>query len=310
MIPTNKQGGLSSETKGELILLLTALIWGMSFVTQRLGMRSMGPFGFNAIRFALGALCLLPIILFSRRRRAERPPLKPSILYGGICGIFLFLGSSFQQIGIVSTSAGNAGFITGVYVILVPLLGLFLGRKTSWTVWLGAVMALVGLYFLSVKDGFSIGAGDAMVLAGAFFWALHILVIGRFAPKADGLVLSAAQFLACALLSLCAAIPLERLSPEAVLASALPIAYSGAISIGAGFTLQIYGQKRAHPGRASIIMSLESLFAALGGILFLGEDFGARTVLGCGLILAGMVAAQVEPKARHKKAPPAEGLRG
>jgi drug/metabolite transporter (DMT)-like permease len=287
---------LSPEIQGESILLLTALLWGLSFVSQRLGMRTMGPFTFNAIRYALGAISILPLIFLRRLLRHDAPPVKASIISGGVCGIFLFLGASFQQLGVVTTSAGKAGFITGIYVILVPLLGLFLKRKSSWGIWIGSVLALVGLFFLSVRENFSMGSGDVLVLVGAFFWALHILMIGRFAKKADGLIMSCAQFLACSFLSLCLAIPFERTSLSGIAQAALPIAYSGIVSIGIAFTLQIYGQKRAHPAKASIIMSLESLFAAVFGIIFLGEDFGFRTALGSLLILSGMIAAQIEPK--------------
>jgi drug/metabolite transporter (DMT)-like permease len=289
---------MSPEIQGELILLLTALLWGLSFVGQRLGMRSMGPFAFNAVRYALGSASLLPLILFSRRREATRPPVWKSIRAGLVCGIFLFLGASFQQLGVAVTSAGKAGFITGIYVILVPILGLFLKRKASWGIWLGSALALAGLFFLSVKGDFSVGRGDLLVLIGAFFWALHILVIGHFAEKADGLVMSAAQFIACSLLSLGASFPFEGGNFGGLAAAAPAIAYTGLVGIGIGFTLQIYGQKRAHPGRASIIMSLESLFAAIFGIIFLGEDYGWKTVLGSLLILSGMFVAQIGPKAK------------
>lgn len=287
---------LAPEIQGESILLLTALLWGLSFVSQRLGMRSIGPFAFNAVRFALGSVCLLPLIFLSRSRGKERPRVSSSILAGLICGIVLFLGATLQQVGVVSTSAGKAGFITGIYVILVPILGLFFKKRASWGIWAGAVLALAGLFFLSVRGDFTMGTGDLLVLAGAFFWAVHILVIGRFSNAADGLIMSSTQFMTCAALSLCVALPFERFGPASIAGAALPILYSGIVSIGVAFTLQIYGQKRAHPGRASIIMSMESLFAAVFGILFLGEDCGWRTVVGSLLILSGMVVAQLDLK--------------
>ncbi len=296
MNTTKAKSILSPEIRGELILLLTALIWGMSFVSQRLGMQSMGPFGFNALRCALGSLAIIPLILISAKRDRAGLHVKESLIGGLVCGAVLFAGASLQQAGIVSTSAGNAGFITGVYVILVPILGLFLRRRASWPIWLGACLALSGLYFLSIKSGFSMGRGDVLVLIGAFFWALHILVIGHWANRANALLLSSIQFMVCALLSLGLALPLEGLSLVAIQTTTLPLLYSGIVSIGIAFTLQIYGQKLAHPGRASIILSMESLFAALGGIFLLGESFTWRSILGSILILGGMIVAQIEVK--------------
>jgi drug/metabolite transporter (DMT)-like permease len=297
--PTPKT--LSPELKGELILLLTALIWGMSFVTQRLGMRDIGPFTFNAIRFALGSACLIPLIALRLRRERRSVPVLASIRAGLVCGLVLFAGASLQQAGVVYTSAGNAGFITGVYVILVPIFGLFLRKKAPWSIWLGAILALGGLFLLSVGKDFSMGKGDVLVLVGSGFWALHILVIGHYSTRANALILSSTQFLVSSLLSFCVALPLEGLSPSSIRAAGFPILYSGIMSIGVAFTLQIYGQKRAHPGRASIIMSLESLFAALGGMVFLGEALSPRGALGCALILGGMIAAQIDPAVFGKK---------
>jgi drug/metabolite transporter (DMT)-like permease len=298
----------SQELKGEALLLLAAMIWGLSFIFQRIGMKTIGPFAFNGLRFCLASVFVWPMALFFRSRtlRANRAPIGVSVKAGAIAGLALFAGASFQQVGMVSTTAGNAGFITGLYVILVPMLGLFLGRKAPILVWFGAVLAVIGLYLLSTQGGaIGFSHGDCLELIGAFCWAAHITLVGLFSGKSDPLVLSATQFTVSAILSLFLALPLEGIQASEVTQSMVPLLYSGIISIGIGFTLQVIGQRTAHPARASIIMSLESLFAALCGIFFLGEPATAYTLSGSGLILAGMVLAQIEPvnlRAKWRKA--------
>jgi drug/metabolite transporter (DMT)-like permease len=280
------------------------MVWGLSFIFQRIGMETIGPFAFNGIRFCLASLFVWPMALLFRSRapKASRASLAESVKAGAIAGLALFAGASFQQAGMVSTTAGNAGFITGLYVILVPMLGLFFGRKAPIFVWVGAILAVVGLYLLSTQGGaIGFSKGDCLELIGAFCWAAHITLVGLLSGKSDPLVLSATQFTVSALLSLILALPLEGIHVAAIAQSAVPILYSGIVSIGIGFTLQVIGQRTAHPARASIIMSLESLFAALCGIAFLGEPATVYTLSGSGLILVGMVLAQVEPARFREK---------
>ena len=290
--------------KADGLLLLTATIWGFAFSAQRKGMDSTGPFAFNAVRFAVGALSVLPLLLVSRRRAVARaagpsggprPSLGRKLAYAAITGGVLFLGTSLQQIGLVTTTAGNAGFITCLYVVLVPIAGFAFGKRSGPRIWAGAVLALAGLYILSVGSGFTIARGDLLVLIGALFWTLHILVVGRFGGRMDALELAIGQFLTCSALSLIGALAFERAPFAGTLSAAVPILYGGVFSTGVAFTLQIYAQKTAHPAHASIIMSLESLFAAIGGIILLGEPLTARLAAGGVLMLAGTILSQLEP---------------
>jgi drug/metabolite transporter (DMT)-like permease len=285
------------------LLLLTAAIWGAAFSAQRSGMESIGPFAFNAVRFAVGALSVLPLLLVSRYRARRsgpsggpRPRLALKLAYAITTGAVLFLGTSFQQGGLVTTTAGNAGFITALYVVLVPLVGIAFGKRSGPRIWAGAVLALVGLYILSVGSGFRVSRGDLLELAGAFFWTFHILVVGRFGSRMDGLELAIGQYLTCSLLSLVGALALEPQAFAGTIAAGVPILYGGICSTGIAFTLQIYAQKDAHPAHASIIMSLESLFAAIGGIILLGEPLTPRLAAGGALMLAGTIISQLEKR--------------
>jgi drug/metabolite transporter (DMT)-like permease len=289
--------------KADGLLLLTAAIWGSAFSAQRSGMESIGPFAFNAVRFAVGALSVLPLLLFLRRRARSagpsggpRPNAARKLLYIAITGSVLFFGTSLQQLGLVTTTAGNAGFITCLYVVLVPLAGIAIGKKSGARIWIGAVLALVGLYVLSIESGLSMTKGDLFELVGALFWTAHILVVGRFGSLMDGLELAIGQYLVCSILSLAAAIGLEPSPFAGTLAAAVPILYGGIFSTGIAFTLQIFAQKTAHPAHASIIMSLESLFAALGGIILLGEPLTSRLAVGGVLMLTGTIVSQLEPR--------------
>lgn len=280
--------------KANLLLLLVAAIWGLAFVAQRVGMDHLGPFGFNAARFLLGALSLLPLTLLFRARphQAELGPL----LRGGLAaGSLLFCGASLQQAGLLYTTAGNAGFITGLYIVLVPLAARMLGQPVNRSIWAGASLALVGLYFLSINEAMIINRGDLLELAGAAFWAAHVLIIGRLAPHLDGLRLSIIQFLVCALLCLAVALIYEQdsFTPANLIAAWQPIAYAGLLSVGVAYTLQVYAQKHSPAAHAAIIMSLEAVFAALGGWLLLSEALTTRAMAGCALMLAGMLLAQL-----------------
>lgn len=292
--------------KGSLILLLTAIIWGTSFVSQKLGMNYIGPFTFGASRFLLGALSLLPVILLLDKRNKDKMSYEENsklsfrnrdLIVGGIlCGCAIFLGASFQQIGIVYTTAGKAGFITALYMVLVPIFGIFLGKKTELYTWLGVIIALFGLYLLSIKEGFSMEKGDAIVLIGTIFWALHIIIVDRYVDKVDGVKLSCIQFITAGILSLIAAFIAEEPRISEIIASAGPILYSAILAVGVAYTLQIVGQKYTDPTLASIILSLESVFSVISGAIFLSEYMSSREVLGCILVFIAVIISQINPK--------------
>jgi drug/metabolite transporter (DMT)-like permease len=285
--------------KSDLLLLLIAAIWGFGFVAQRQGLEFVGPFTFNGVRFALGSLSLLPLILISQRRQNRLPGVLPKagtkslLLGGGLAGAALFLGASLQQVGMVTTTAGNAGFITGLYVVIVPLLGLCWRQRPTLGTWLGAILAAVGLFLLSVTEQFTIGYGDLLELVGAFFWAGHVLLIGWLSPRLDALKLSAVQFAVCSLLSLITAFCIEAVSLTGILQAALPILYGGVISVGVAYTLQVVAQRDAHPAHTAVILSAEGVFAAFGGWLLLGEVLVPRALLGCSLMLGGMLLSEL-----------------
>jgi len=283
------------------------MIWGFAFVAQRSGMEFVGPFTFNALRFTLGGISLIPLLLINKKRNFNNeqiPHLSSDkiLLKGGIiAGIILFFGASFQQGGMVYTSAGKAGFITGIYIILVPILGILFRQKTSRAIWLGAFIALVGLYLLSVDENLSIGLGDLLVLASAFFWALHVLVISRFSPRTDPIQLAFFQFMLCAFFSLIVSIIIETTILQNIFAASVPILYAGVVSVGIAYTLQVVAQQDAHPSHAAIIMSLEAVFAVIGGWIILDESIPLRGLIGCGLMLTGMILSQVGIRFKGKK---------
>ncbi len=283
--------------KADFLLVMTAMIWGFAFVAQRVGMDYVGPFTFNALRFALGSLSLLPVIWLLQKRQATKIPQKKShksvLIWGIIAGGVLFAGASLQQAGMVYTTAGKAGFITGLYVVIVPLLGLFWKQRPSIGTWLGAILAAVGLYFLSITNEFTISIGDLLVLISAFFWSGHVLLIGWLAPQTNSLKLASAQFAICSLLSLIIALLIETINFTSIWQAIIPILYGGLCSVGIAYTLQIIAQRDAHPAHSAIIMSLEGLFAAIGGWLVLGEVLSMRGILGCALMLAGMFFSQI-----------------
>jgi drug/metabolite transporter (DMT)-like permease len=285
--------------KSDLLLLATAIIWGFAFVAQRVGMDYVGPFTFNGIRFAIGSLSLLPLVLMGREKPAAarhilpRPGIKTMLLGGAALGLTLFAGASLQQIGLVYTTAGKAGFITGLYVIIVPILGLIWRQQPSIGTWIGAVLAAIGLYLLSINEEFTIEPGDLLVLVGAFFWAAHVLIIGWLSPRINPIKLAFSQYVACSILSLAAAFIMEAISLGSILKAAIPILYGGVLSVGIAYTLQVVAQRDAHPAHAAILLSLESVFAAVGGWLILREMIAPRGLTGCGLMLLGMLLSQL-----------------
>lgn len=288
--------------KADGLLLLVAIIWGFAFVAQRSGMEDIGPYAYGAARFALGALSLVPLLVLQRKQEArkgirpERLSLRSRLMWSVAAGLVLFVAASLQQIGLVFTTAGNAGFITCLYVVLVPLVGYFLGRNTGLRIWIGAVLALVGLYILSIGTGFTLAPGDILELVGAFFWAGHILLIAHIGHRIDAVELSIGQFVTCSLLSLVAALVREPHPFAGLVPAAIPILYGGLLSVGVAYTLQVVAQRKAHPAHASIILSMEALFAAVGGVLLLHEPLTTRLVVGGVLMLTGMICSQLEPK--------------
>jgi len=289
----------SKEIRAVFILLLTAAIWGFAFVAQRVGMDHVGAFTFNGIRFALGSISLLPVIyFFDRKEKSENEELdadfKTTLKAGMMAGSVLFLAASFQQVGLIYTTAGKAGFITSLYIVLVPILGIFLKQKTHVTTWIGAITAAVGLYFLSINEDFTIQFGDLLQTIGAFFWASHILLIDRFVKNVDAIKLSSAQFATCSVLSLITAFIFEDVNLAGIVDALVPLLYGGIMSAGVAYTLQAVGQKHAKPSHAAIALSMEAVFAAIGGMLLLNETLPLRGYLGCALMLAGMLITQAD----------------
>lgn len=291
----------SSEMRGNLLLLITACVWGVGFVAQSVGAELVEPFTFLCLRSFLGGIVLLPLIAF-RAAKAKREAAVPkkggrTLLLGGVlCGIALCAASYFQQAGIAYTSVGNAGFITAMYILIVPVLGLFFGKKVQGKLWLCIAMAVVALYLLSVKEDFSISLGDSMVMLCALVLSGHILLVDYFSPKVDGVKLACIQFFVVGLLSLLFMLLLEKPSLDVLRAAWLPIAYAGVLSSGVGYTLQIIGQKYTRPAIASLLMSLESVFAVLAGIVVLGQIPSLKEGIGCVLMFAAIILAQLPGK--------------
>lgn len=293
--------------RNSLLLLLTAAIWGVAFVAQSVGMDYVGAFTFNAVRCIIGAVVLLPVIYVMNRQKPkeilsleEKKAGRKTLVMGGIsCGVFLCLASNFQQFGIKYTTVGKAGFITACYIVIVPILGLFLKKKCSSYIWAAVVMAVIGLYLLCITDGFSIGKGDFLVLICAILFSLHILVIDYFSPKADGVKMSCIQFLVSGVLSGIPALILENPQISSILAAWQPILYAGVMSCGVAYTLQIVGQKDMNPTVASLILSLESCISVLAGWVILGQSLSAREILGCVIMFAAIILAQLPQKSKE-----------
>jgi drug/metabolite transporter (DMT)-like permease len=294
----------STALKSDFILLVVAAIWGLAFVAQRIGMDHVGPFTFNGVRFVLGGLSLVPFVFFPRNRIKDQCAggLIPS---GIISGLILFCGISLQQVGLVYTTAGKAGFITGLYVVMVPLIGLFIkNSRTSPGTWTGAALAGIGMYFLSVTKDMDMAFGDLLVFFSAICFAFHLIIIGRLSQRFDTVGLSLVQCFVCAALSLVAALFSETLVLADILDVALPLLYGGVMSVGVAYSLQIYGQKNSPTSHAAIILCMESVVAALGGWIILDEMLSPRGILGCVLMLAGMLISQLYPTKLDPKASP------
>ena len=286
--------------KTDLLMLIAAAIWGFAFVAQREGMETMGPFLFSGVRFLIGVVALSPVVWYLSKKPQQSHKAEVSakklILAGTVAGLLLFGGISCQQVGLQYTTAGKAGFITGLYIFFVPLIGLFLGQRTGSGTWLGATIALFGLYLLSIKEDFTIAEGDLLQLICAVFFAAHVLVIGYLAKRMDTLKLALVQYLVCGVISLLIAIAIEMISWDMIVATTIPLLYAGVMSTGIAYTLQVVAQQHAHSSHAAIILSLEGAFAVLGGWLLLDEHLPARGLLGCALMLTGMFLSQLFPK--------------
>ena len=302
--------------KNSLLLLLAAIIWGIAFVAQSVGMKYVGGFTFNAVRSLIGAVVLIPLIFILKKRNSPSDSAskasgrsdtssntvsnmqeKKTLIIGGIaCGICLCLASNFQQFGIKYTTVGKAGFITACYIVIVPVIGLFMKKKCSPMIWLSVLLAVVGLYLLCINEQFSIGYGDILVFVCAILFSVHILIVDYFSPKVDGVKMSCIQFLVCGLLSGIAMLFAEQPQLSAVLLAWKPIAYAGIMSCGVGYTLQIVGQKGMDPTIASLILSLESCISVLAGWLLLGQTLSIREGLGCVAMFAAIILAQLPAK--------------
>ncbi len=298
-----------TQLKANILLLLTAAIWGLAFVAQKVGAEHVGAFTYNGIRFALGSISLIPLILFLNKKKGEnektknddRDSLKLTVKAGIIAGCALFIATSLQQMGVMGTTAGKAGFITGLYMVIVPILGLFLKQKVNNSTWIGIVIAIIGLYLLSINEDFSISNGDLLVLIGSVGWAIHILLIDNFTKKIDPLKLSSVQFATCSILSLVMAIIFEDINMVGISGAMVSILYGGLLSVGVAYTLQVVAQKNAKPSHAAILLSMESVFGALGGAMFLGERIGARGLVGCILIFIAIIISQLKPSEKGSK---------
>lgn len=296
-----------------LLLFLTAVIWGVAFVAQSVGMDYVGPFTFLAARNVIGAIVLLPVIRFFGNEKGKQDGAENAVekkktssktlIIGGICcGIFLFIASILQQYGIKYTTVGKAGFITSMYMVLVPIFGIFLHKKTGLRVWIAVALAAAGLYLLCITKGdVGLQKGDLLVLACAVGFAFHILTVDYFSPLVDGVKMSCIQFAVGAVLGILFALLLEKPNWSSILAAWKPILYAGAMSSGVGYTLQIVGQKGLNPTVASLIMSLESVVSVLAGWLLLGQTLSSREILGCVLAFAAIVLVQLPERGKGRK---------
>ena len=280
--------------KGSLILLLAAFIWGTAFVAQSEGMNHISPFTFNCVRNYIGSAALLPVIfIMSKTSKEKVEGTTKDLIVGGVsCGIILAIASTLQQFGLIYTTPGKAGFITALYIIFVPLFSLFTKKKPKPTIWISVLLATVGMYLLCVKEGFSIQLGDFYVFLCAIAFTFHIIVIDRFSPRVDGVKMSCLQFFVAATICLVFMLIFEEPTIEGIKNSVVPLLYTGVMSSGVAFTLQIIGQKFTAPTLATLIMSLESIFAALAGWVLLGQGMSLPEIIGSILVFVGILIAQ------------------
>lgn len=303
---------MTKKMRGNIMLVITALIWGSAFVAQRAGMEYIEPFTFNGIRSLIGAVALIPVILILGKNREKGMeaskthksllPDKNKVFLGGIvCGSLLFIGSTFQQIGIVYTTAGKAGFITALYIVLVPIVGIFVGKRVRPVLWICVILAAVGLYLLCMNEDFAISKGDFFELGAALGFTFHILAVDYFSDKLDGVLLSCIQFFVCGIFSMICMLIFETVHINALISCAIPILYAGVMSCGIGYTFQIIAQKYTEPTIASLLMSLESVFAVLSGMLILHEQVSLKEGAGCLIMFIAIVLAQIPEKKASKE---------
>lgn len=309
MMSKMTEGNAGKQQLASIGLLVAAFIWGFAFVAQSVGMDYVEPFTFQWARSFIGAAALIPVIIVMNRSKnrnnAQREEIdakkavssRKMLIIGGICcGIFLCIATSLQQVGLMYTSVGNAGFITSMYMILVPILSIFLHKKVKPKIWICVAVAAIGMYFLSISEEFTISKGDALVAICAFFFAIQIMVVDYFAPKVDGVKLSCIQFLVMGIISLVISLIFENPSIHNIMLAIIPILYTGVLSSGVAYTLQIIGQKYAPATTATLLMSLESVFSLVGGIVILNQIPTEREVFGCVLVFAAVVASQIDLK--------------
>lgn len=291
---------MKQQIKSSLILLLTATIWGVAFVAQSVGMEYIGPFTFNAIRCVLGGLVLIPVILVLKKKKEtgaenQEKEDKKTLWAGGIaCGVILCIASNLQQFGIMEASVGKSGFFTALYIVMIPVIGIFIGKRPGIKLWFCVALAVVGMYLLCMKDGsFTIERADIMLLLCALAFSFHILVVDYFSPKVDGVKMSCIQFFVCGVLSAVGMLFTETPDIPNIQAAWLPLLYAGLLSCGVGYTLQIVGQKGINPVIASLIMSLESVISALAGWVILGQVLSPKEILGCVLMFVAIIITQI-----------------
>ena len=291
---------MKQQIKSSLILLLTATIWGVAFVAQSVGMEYIGPFTFNAIRCVLGGLVLIPVILVLKKKKEtgaenQEKEDKKTLWAGGIaCGVILCIASNLQQFGIMEASVGKSGFFTALYIVMIPVIGIFIGKRPGIKLWFCVALAVVGMYLLCMKDGsFTIERADIMLLLCALAFSFHILVVDYFSPKVDGVKMSCIQFFVCGVLSAVGMLFTETPDISNIQAAWLPLLYAGILSCGVGYTLQIVGQKGINPVIASLIMSLDSVISALAGWVILGQVLSPKEILGCVLMFVAIIITQI-----------------
>ena len=282
--------------KNAILLFLAALIWGTAFVAQSVGLDYVGPFTFNACRYVIGSAVLFPLILLGKRRTGGKLISRDDLRAGAACGFFLAVASNLQQAGIMTTDVGKAGFLTAMYIVIVPVLHFFLTRRSSLRLWISAAIAAAGLYFLSISGSWSLETGDILLILCAFMFSLHILCIDHFSGTSDGVTVSCLQFQTAAVLSWAGALLTETVLWDTIRQAGPAILYAGVFSCGVAYTLQIIGQKGADPGPASLILSLESVVSVAAGFLFLGQALTVRELLGCALMFLAIMLVQLPEK--------------
>lgn len=291
--------------RSSFLLFLAAFIWGVAFVAQSVGMDYMGPFTFNGARFLMGSMVLLPLVIYRRKGKSKESKKfgsRRDTLTGGICcGLALCCAALFQQFGIVYTTVGKAGFITTLYIIIVPIMGIFLKKKVPGKVWIAAVIAAAGMYLLCMSESLRLSRGDTYVFICAILFSIHILVIDYFSPKADGVELSCLQFLTAGIIGSVLALIFERPTLSNFAGGIIPLAYAGIMSSGVAYTLQVIGQKDLNPTVASLILSLESVVSMLAGWVILKQALSPRELFGCVLVFAAVILAQLPEKSHSEK---------